>query len=68
MVPAWDRIDVWWNLATAKAKTSRTDGTILLDGADDLIDAPPGGIRETGFVALCAHLLCWDGRLRIIWV
>jgi len=44
MVPAGDRIDVWWNLATLKAETSRTDGTILLVGADDLIDAPPGGV------------------------
>ena len=47
---------MWWNLATVKAKTSRIDSTILLDGADDLIDAPPanlssGRMRPYGLVA-----------------
>jgi hypothetical protein len=35
-----DRIDVWWNLATDHGEpTARPDEQILLDGADDLIDA-----------------------------
>src|SRR5690242_7707105 len=41
MVPKRDRIDVWWNLATVpwRTKTRRTT-RFLLDGTDNLIDAP----------------------------
>jgi hypothetical protein len=41
MVPTPDRIDVGWNPATLKAKNTRADVGILLDGADNLIDALP---------------------------
>jgi hypothetical protein len=42
MVPNWDRIDVWWNLATALGRTqTRLQTRFVLDETDNFIDAPP---------------------------
>jgi hypothetical protein len=43
MVPCRDRIDVWCILATEKAIPCQDQLYFSLDGADNLIDAPPAG-------------------------